>query len=430
MRRDAEVVRRLVRMVAREPAPQLDWGGIERAVFERLDAEPVAAPVLAPALWPRLLGVAAVAAGIAAIVGFGLPSRPLGAYEPATPVAGTIAASTLGAATGRPAAPLDAPLTFRGVWLAADTRPLAVRWPGRATCTLGTGTRAHVEPSSPAIVVRLEQGSLRAEVVPSPEAETFVVRVGETAVAVHGTAFTVERVGDRAVVEVEHGSVVIGSYARRGTAPRWLMLGPSRASFSLDGARVAAFDGPAPRTGAGPVAAVPRERATQGGRADPVSTGATDPAGPSAPVAAASRPAQAPLGSKHETASPANGQPPTPAALAASGAASPEGAPADAHAAELAESLSAEAARPALDALRVAIRGCLASVLDAPSREGVKVSVQTTVHITVAPDGHVSFGRFDPPLGPKAQACASEALVKAKFPPARSQSSLRLPLRF
>ncbi len=60
--------------------------------------------------------------------------------------------------------------------------------------------------------------------------------------------------------------------------------------------------------------------------------------------------------------------------------------------------------------------------------DGVTIHAHTTINIRVAPDGHVTFARFDPPLAPKAQSCASGVVQQALFPKARTESVLALPL--
>ena len=69
--------------------------------------------------------------------------------------------------------------------------------------------------------------------------EAFAVEVGGTRVAVHGTAFSVKREGDRVLVDVVHGTVAVGPVGHVGATTGHLLVGPSRASFSLDGGRTA-----------------------------------------------------------------------------------------------------------------------------------------------------------------------------------------------
>ena len=57
--------------------------------------------------------------------------------------------------------------------------------------------------------------------------------------AVHGTAFSVTIDGDHLVVDVEHGAVAVGPVGYVGATTGHLLVGPSRASFALDGGRTA-----------------------------------------------------------------------------------------------------------------------------------------------------------------------------------------------
>ena len=62
--------------------------------------------------------------------------------------------------------------------------------------------------------------------------------------------------------------------------------------------------------------------------------------------------------------------------------------------------------------------------------DGLKIVVQSRLTIMVASDGHVTSGRFDPPLATELQSCAGSALLSTTFPKARSASTLLLQLRF
>jgi hypothetical protein len=78
-------------------------------------------------------------------------------------------------------------------------------------------------------------------------------------------------------------------------------------------------------------------------------------------------------------------------------------------------------------AIGSAVRSCLA---DHPRADNVTVVVSTTVHLGLAPDGTVSSARFDPPVAPDVNACASGAIYKVHFTHGGSVSipvDLRLP---
>ena len=113
------------------------------------------------------------------------------------------------------------------------------RW-GRPPCPRPSPAKG---ASGVGYTVALERGAIRAEVTPRDPSEglveAFAVEVGGTRVAVHGTAFSVKIEGDRAIVDVEHGAVAVGPVGHVGATTGHLLVGPSRASFSLDGGRTA-----------------------------------------------------------------------------------------------------------------------------------------------------------------------------------------------
>ncbi|MEI9949618.1 MAG: FecR domain-containing protein [Pseudomonadota bacterium] len=70
--------------------------------------------------------------------------------------------------------------------------------------------------------------------MPNPKPETFAVEVGGTRVAVHGTAFRVERVAERVQVEVSEGTVAVEASGTH-SSPAFLLRRNSRGTFALDG---------------------------------------------------------------------------------------------------------------------------------------------------------------------------------------------------
>jgi hypothetical protein len=67
---------------------------------------------------------------------------------------------------------------------------------------------------------------------------------------------------------------------------------------------------------------------------------------------------------------------------------------------------------PADAAIASAVRSCLA---ERPRGDNVTVVVSTTVHLALGSDGTVKSARFDPPVAPDVNACASGAIYKARF---------------
>jgi hypothetical protein len=80
-------------------------------------------------------------------------------------------------------------------------------------------------------------------------------------------------------------------------------------------------------------------------------------------------------------------------------------------------------AAPASDAhpervLVAAVKRCTLSNIAAAD---VRVTVSTKLTLRVGEDGTVTFARFDPPLAPDAQACASRAIYKTRFAPSGAE---------
>ena len=87
-------------------------------------------------------------------------------------------------------------------------------------------------------------------------------------------------------------------------------------------------------------------------------------------------------------------------------------APRPAHAATHGPTASAKAAPTTTNdgALRAALRACFDQSHPA-APDGARVAVASTLHLTLRPDGTVSTARFDPPLSPAFQACATKSVL-------------------
>jgi hypothetical protein len=130
--------------------------------------------------------------------------------------------------------PLNGDQLALGTRLTAGNQPLVVEHRGRAQWTLEPHATALVTDAGEFLTVKLESGALSAAVVPNPKPETFAVEVEGTRVAVHGTAFRVERAGERVQVEVSEGTVAVEASGTH-SAPAFLLRRNSRGSFALDG---------------------------------------------------------------------------------------------------------------------------------------------------------------------------------------------------
>ncbi len=330
----------------------------------------------------RVLGFAAAAAVLALGITSASSSGELGSHVMAEPIPHAVAAAGIafepGSATVRDLSELRP-----GDVVAAGAEPVSFGRAGLVTWTLAPGSALRVRSAAEVgHTVVLERGSLRAEVTPRDPAEglveAFAVEVPGTRVAVHGTAFSVTLEGDRAIVDVEHGAVAVGPVGHVGATTGHLLVGPSRASFSLDGGRtarliernpepiaVAAAEGPAPTV----------EAPSQGAVAL-----AEPPVAPS--VAAAPQPGRTGHGPAH------------PAGVAA--VAPPEA--------------------PLLTAgvVRARLERCFKQS-DLNGSSNLAVSVSTTLRIDVNPDGS-PHAVFDPPVKPALVPCAGSAIA-GRFAP-------------
>jgi hypothetical protein len=250
--------------------PKLDWERVETGLFLRIDAEEakkhgrVARTLVPSGLW-RAFGFAAAAAAVMAIGagathGSANPAQDQAAIVPATeasaqgpalaPQAQPIAADVLAPAGANGERELLS--LHEGDVVEATSAALRFGHAGVVSWSLEPGSRAVIRSLGNAGVgntVALERGSIRAEVTPRAASEglieAFAVEVGGTRVAVHGTAFSVARVGEGAIVDVEHGAVAVGPVGHVGDTSGRLLVGPSRALVSLDGGRAARWLAPA-----------------------------------------------------------------------------------------------------------------------------------------------------------------------------------------
>ena len=405
---DPSVLRKLVQEVSAQPVPHVDWAKVEQGLFERLEREAVRPVVRRRPAWAPLVAVAAGAATIAAAAAVMMHVRVPQAREQARADADPV---RIHASQRLASGAIDATTLRNGDRIVADASALTVSHPGHATWTLAGSSSVVVERTGPVILLELQSGMLRAEVVPRPDIESFAVRVGDTVVSVHGTIFTVEKRGDRALVQVQRGSVQVGPRSRFGHGAGWLMVAPASGSFSLDGARTAAFDDlSSVREMPATALLVPPAPAAPG----PAMLPSPAPVPPSDAIEPRRTPqlnARAPLIEPDQSST---------AQL------SPE--PVEPSEPELPEVLTEANVTAQLDAIRAQVADChrrLAPLGD----ENVKVTVQTTLTLNIAPDGHMSLGRFDPPLAPEVHGCAASALVGIGYPKAKNASTLRLELR-
>ena len=353
---EQRALERLISELRAEPLPELDWQRLEA----RLSQEPK--PVLrsrAIELASRLrLPAVAVAAAAALFV----------ATRPRTP------AANAGKAVAQIAAgPLNGDRLAVGTRVTAGNRSVVVDHQGRARWTLEPHATAFVSDAGEFLTVQLESGALSAAVIPNTRPETFAVEVAGTRVAVHGTAFRVERAGDRLLVQVSEGTVAVEP-AQSHSDPSFLLRRDSRGSFGLDG-RTGSVEGNASelvrdagresRREIAPWVDAPRTTAPK--RAASASNALTAAAPPLAPPASRQSLPQQPSISEIE-----------------SGVSSAVGL----------------------------LNGCFR---DNTHSAGNRVSASTGMTLIVGPDGSVRSVTFSPPLAPAVEDCAVLGLRKLTF---------------
>jgi hypothetical protein len=370
----------LAREAARAPLPPVDWDRVEQRLLATVEAAERVAQLSPPRVAPsRKVGSPwSIALAAAAAVAL-LRLAPHAGVPKSAPAESR---AVLGAGEGTLSGPLK-----RGDVAEAGAQPIRYEARGAVTFTVAPASRVKVlseESASaaapPAMTVALLQGSIHAEVVPHPSGEVFAVEVEQTRIAAHGTSFTVSREGDRVVVEIAHGSVAVGPAGHPGSTHGWLLVGPDKASFSLDGATEATWlDEPAP----------PAEiAAAEEGAALPEAAAVRAAESAESPAPATARPNRR---STAEAAAPRG---------RARARASADGSDAADHSAAVAGILSR---------LNACYERQVASF-------GVRFSIRSSLTLTILPNGTVREGLFEPPLSPTLMTCARDAIAAARFP--------------
>ncbi|MFT3766936.1 MAG: FecR domain-containing protein [Minicystis sp.] len=419
---EIRALRVMVDELRAEPPPELPWDAMEQRLLARLDQEGKPAVRSPRRGWgdspiARVLGFAAAAAGIALGLAYAagtseIPHAALPAARPVDANAVALAPGQAGARGERDLRSLQA-----GDVIEATTTPITFARDGLVAWTIQPGSAVRVRSMGDARTgvghtVSLERGLIRAEVTPRDPSEglveAFAVEIQGTRVAVHGTAFSVMVENDRVIVDVEHGAVAVGPVGHIGDTNAHLLVGPSRASFSLDGGRAARM--------------LTRERALFAAASPPPPERAVEPQPapvPAAPVAAAEHVEHVdPTPPAPAQPAPVAAHPSQPAPIAAKPAPEPvpTAAPAPPPEPPL---LTAAAVRARLDR-------CFRSTHDVgPS--SVEMSVTSTLRLQLNADGTVRSARFDPPLKPEFVSCAGSAIA-GRF--AEGTGSLDIPVSF
>ncbi len=375
-------------------APPVDWESVDAKLFARMkvDAEEKRRRG-AHVMWLPIAGALAAAAAIALLVGRGHDAPGVDGLESPTaeiePAAGAIVAREGDGELlidGRVVATGAAGTTV-GAHAVVETRGsvrVLVERKGQVAFWVEPASRIVVTRSRGTLVIALDRGALEAKVTPvTTTAQAFAVDVGASRVAVHGTHFRVARDGSRAVVDLTEGVVSIGApvaFRSVGATYAELVTAPAHAEFATENAAATLTIDHAPSAVRAAVAfAIPAPVAVA--PTAPVALAPTLPTTSSSPTPAAPAPivASAPkLGLAPSAQPPAIATP-------------------DPHA-------EATIAR--------AVRACLAARPPAP---GVKLIVSTVIELQADDDGTVQLARFNPPLAPEAQACATAAIYRVRF---------------
>ncbi|PIE05875.1 MAG: hypothetical protein CSA75_02460 [Sorangium cellulosum] len=399
---DAKWLRAMTREVAEQPVPDVDWDRVETRVFERLEQPGRAIRFEASKpLWPRLAAVAAVAAGVAVGALWLGDSRPL---EPSI-VAGK-AHVVRGEDLGR-----DGHVAQVGNELVSGEVPVVIQHKDWSRFRLAPHSRVAIVRLDNRVELNLLEGKVEAEVVRRGTADVFSIRVDRMRVSVHGTLFSVARQDDELRVEVQRGSVAVGPAKRYGSTEGWLVTGPSVGTFSL-----------ANRTRLSTSAIV----------SEPISLEASlASTEPSTEKSSTGSDLKTATGARAERLAKAvhQGELAVKAAGDTNQGRPPKSTKDDfGDAVGLPKTLTKQLASPVLSSIRDGVTACYQDARPLQD-SGVVVHAHTNIKIRVAPDGHVVFARFDPPLAPTAQACASRLVESARFPRARGESVLTLSLR-
>jgi hypothetical protein len=348
---------RMILDLREESAPELDWDRVEARLLREPPPEPRSAWLT---ILSRLRFPAAGLVAIAAVATLVLARTP----APVPPKQLAKLADT----------PLNGDQLALGTRVTAGNQPLVVEHPGRARWTLEPHATALVTDAGEFLTVKLESGALSAAVVPNPKPETFAVEVDGTRVAVHGTAFRVERLGERVQVEVSEGTVAVEASGTHSLPAFWLRRS-SRGNFALDG-----------RTGS-----------VEGNASAVVADGAGGQSRRT--VAKIASIAHAPA--RAQTQAPA--VPSAKPELSSQPVAPPQPLPVQPSISDIEAGVSS-----ALELMNRCFR-------DETRSTGIRVSASTGLTLSVAGDGTIQSVTFAPPLAPAVEDCAVSGLRALTF---------------
>jgi ferric-dicitrate binding protein FerR (iron transport regulator) len=372
-------------------AKTVDWTAVDAALFARIgEAQRAERARFAP---QRRRGVTlaavtlAAAAVLAALIG-GKTREPIGREGTAVAEsAGTIVAIDGDGRVLVNGAPVSSG-TGLGLGDMLETRGVqaTIERPGKLSLTLEAGSRTTVVHVRGALVVALESGAIEAQVAPVAAGEAFAVDVGNSRVAVHGTRLRVARAGERVVVDLNEGVISVGEAPRLGSVEGATINAPAHVEFMAGDAL-------------GTLTQTHDPAAVRGG--DMRSHASTD-----SPMPRLSLPKPESSASRLGATSSADGRP------------EPRLAP-------------GVGTKPALPIERSptatitnTVRTCMA---ERPRADNVTVVVRTELHLELADDGSVRTARFEPPVAPDVNACATPSIYRSRF---AHGGSITIPIDF
>ena len=245
--------------------------------------------------------------------------------------------------------PLDGRVLLVGQELDAEREPLVVNHPGVVTWTLAPEGIARIASKGGYLTVQLDAGHIDAEVIPSKQLESFAVETAGLRIAVHGTAFSVEKAGEFVDVSVSKGTVVVGPAGQPGRTQGTVLSAPQHQRFAVQQSPQAGPMPPRQQPPPGPVVA--RNRAAAAMPASSSNDGPSESASSRVEAPLLDRPARVELES-------------------------------------------------ALDAVRAATARCFAQAKESESTRDshVTVRVETELSIAIAPSGKINEMSFAPPI--------------------------------
>ncbi|MFO0671268.1 MAG: FecR domain-containing protein [Polyangiaceae bacterium] len=350
-----------------------DWSAADAALFARIRNEargrtPERRPVLAIAT-----GVA-LAAAAAATLFFRPAPAPV---REGAPVLATTAMSgeglrIIGAdgttrALARPSASAIASrrvATRRASF--RSTRPAPARW-----TSASSSSQLSVALARAPLGLALERGAVEADVTKVKSGEAFVVDVGGTRVAVRGTHLRVARDGAHATVDLSEGTIAIGPVPASGMTEGALVKAPAHVEIDLAHGGTVTVDAR--------VAAVRARTFDHDVRV-------------TAAIATADQPPPDDSTAPSPSVAPPVPRPTTTAPLKPTTAADP---------------------RTPSTVVGDAVVACIEKHVPATSRH---VTITSTLVLDIdGTSGAVKIARFEPPLPPEVQTCASETIYKTRF---------------